>query len=126
MNNIAEIVFTHNYPYGQLLFNCVLLTVIMLIFRFSETIIIKSGIYLFALCLIINFMLSFFSDRYWYFVLHWFLSSVCFFIYWYLAVYICERYGRSYSGDGAMIMLLPIYFLPVAILISVIIKSITD
>lgn len=123
MNNIAEMLSAHNI-YSQLLFVCVFLTVIVLISRLSETVIIKSGIYLFAICLLINFLHSFFSERYWYFVLHWFLSSVCFFIYWYLAIYTCENYGRPYSGDGAMIMILPVYFLPVAILISVIIKSV--
>lgn len=125
MNNWTEMLFADNYVYSQLLFACVLLTAMLLISRFSETVIIKSGIYLFALCLIINFMLSFLSESYWYFILHWFLSSVCFFIYWFLTIYICERYGRPYSGDGAMIMILPVYFLPVAIFGSMIIKSIT-
>lgn len=124
MNNIAEVLSAVNYVYKQLLFSCILLTVIALIVRFSETVIIKSGIYFFAVSLLINFMFSFFSENYWYFVLHWFLSSVCFFIYWYLAIYACENYGRPYSGDGAMIMILPVYFLPVAILVSVIIKSV--
>lgn len=124
MNNIAEILSAVNDVYKQLLFSYILLTVIVLISRFSETVIIKSGIYLFAICLLINFMLSFLSESYWNFVLHWFLSSVCFFIYWYLSIYICECYGRPYSGDGAMIMILPVYFLPVAIFASVIIKGI--
>ena len=124
MNDIAEILSAVNYVYKQLLFSCILLTVIAFIARLSETAIIKSGIYFFAVSLLINFMVSFFSENYWYFVLHWFLSSVCFFIYWYLSIYICERYGRPYSGDGAMIMLLPVYFLPVAILGSVLIKNI--
>ncbi|PXY46997.1 hypothetical protein [Flavobacterium hydrophilum] len=124
MNNWKEMLFADNV-YCQLLFVCILLTVIVLISRLSETVIIKSGIYLFAVCLIINFMLSFFSEHYWYFVLHWFLSSVCFFIYWHLTIYICENFGLPYSGDGAMVMVLPVYFLPVAILGSVIIKGVT-
>lgn len=125
MNNVGEIFFANGCLYIQLLFVYILLIVVMLLFRFSETVVIKSGIYLFAIRLIINFIFSFFSESYWHFVLHWFLSSVGFFIFWYLAIYICERYGRPYSGDGAMIMILPIYFLPLAILGSVIIKSIT-
>ncbi len=125
MNDVTEILSSLNYVYCQLLFNGILLTVIMLISRFSETAIIKAGIYLFAICLLINFLYSFFSEGYWYFVSHWFLSSACFFIYWYFSIYICGRYGRPYSGDGGMIMLLPVYFLPVALLGSMIIKGIT-
>ena len=125
LNNVEKMLLGENYVYSQLLFACVLLTVLFLVSRFSETIIIKSGIYLFAGCLIMNFILSFFSDSYWYFILHWFLSSVGFLIFWYLAIYICENFGRPYSGDGAMVMILPVYFLPFAIFGSVIIKSIT-
>lgn len=124
MNNVAEILLAGNYVYNQLLIAFVLLTVIVLATRFSETAVIKSGIFLFAGCLTINFTLSFFSENYGYFVLHWFSSSIAFFIFWYLTIYICEHFGRSYSGDGAMIMLLPVYFLPLAIFVSVLIKSV--
>lgn len=123
LNDVVKIVLADYYVYSQLLFVCALLTVLFLVSRFSETVIIKSGIYLFAGCLTINFVLSFFLECYWYFVLHWFLSSVCFFIFWYLAIYICENFGRPYSGDGALVMVLPVHFLPVAIFISVMVKS---
>ena len=123
LNNITEMLFSSDFLYWRLLFSCILLTVILLVFKFSETVIIKSGIYFFAGFLILNFVHSFYSETYWYYILHWFLSSISFFVFWYLTVFICERFGRPYSGDGAMVMLLPGYFLFAAICGSVIIKS---
>lgn len=123
MNNLKEILFTINYVYWQMLFACIFLILMLIIFRLSQTIVIKSGMYLFAACVTINFVLSLFSVSYWYFILHWFLSSLSFFIFWYCAIYICERYGQPYSGDGGMIIILPVYILPVCLLVSIVFKS---
>lgn len=112
------------YVYYQMLFVCVLITLIASVFKFSETKVIKSGIYLFALCLVINFGLSLFSGTYWYFILHWFLASLCFFVFWYLVLYMCEQYGQPYSGDGGMVMILPVYCLFFALFSSLLIKGI--
>lgn len=125
LNNVLLIFTSDFYVYYQTLFCCVLIILIALIFKFSEAIIIKSGICLFAVCLAINFVLSFFSEAYWYFILHWFLASLSFFIFWYLVIYLCENYGRPYSGDGAMVILLPVYFLFFGIFSSLIIKAFT-
>jgi hypothetical protein len=115
--------FTNEYfGYYQLLILCVLLTVVMLVSLFSETIIISYGAYIFVGSLISNFMLSFFTDNYRYFILHWFLASIGFFIFWCVLIYICSRYGKPYNGDGGMIILLPAYFLPLLIFISVLLK----
>lgn len=121
------LVFSDNfYVYYQMLFTCVLIIVIALISRFSETKIITSGIYLFAGCMTINVVISLLSQNYWFFVLHWFLASLSFFIFWYLVIYICEEYGQPYSGDGGMVMVMPVCFLFFGILSSLLIKGVIE
>ncbi|PJJ08626.1 hypothetical protein CLU83_1912 [Flavobacterium sp. 1] len=123
MNNFKTAFFTNDYyVYYQLLITCILLAVIMLISLFSKTIVISYGAYMFVGCLIINFLLSLFTDNYRYFILHWFLSSISFFTFWCVLIYICGRYGKPYNGDSGIILLLPGYFLPLLIFISVVIK----
>ena len=125
LNNLTSAFFDNDfYVYYLMFFICVLEIVLTIISRFSETKIIKSGIYLFSCCLIINFVLSFYSDAYWIFILHWFLASLIFFIFWYLLIYMSENYGQPYVGDGGMVMILPVYFLFLALISSIIIKGI--
>lgn len=125
LNNLLLVFSDDFYVYYQMLFICVLIMVIALICKFSETKIITSGIYLFAGCMAINFVLSFFSETYWYFILHWFLASLSFFIFWYLIIYICENFGQPYSRDGGMVMVMPLYFLFFGISSSLLIKAFT-
>lgn len=125
LNNLILTFTSDFYVYYQTLFSCILITLIAFIFKFSEAKIIKSGICLFSICLAINFVLSFFSEAYWYFILHWFLASLSFFIFWYLVIYLCENYGQPYSGDGAMVIMLPVFFLFFGIISSLIIKVFT-
>lgn len=125
LNNLLLTFTSDFYVYYQMLFSCILITLIALFFKFSETKIIKSGIYLFAVCILINFVLSFFSETYWCFILHWFLASLSFFIFWYLMIYMCENIGQPYTGDGGMVIVLPVYFWFFGILSSLIIKAIT-
>lgn len=123
MNNFKTTFFTNEYfVYYQLLIACILLAVIMLISFFSKTIVISYGAYMFAGCLIINFLLSLFTNNYRHFILHWFLSSISFFTFWCVLIYVCGRFGKPYNGDSGMILLLPGYFLPLLIFISIVIK----
>lgn len=125
MNDFNLAVFTGIYsPYFQLLFLVVVLTGVFLISRMSETTVIAWGIYLFFGWMAINFLLTFFANSYWYFLLHWFLSALGFLAFWYLCIYLSEKFGRPYTGDGAMVMLLPVYFVPVFLLVSIGIKGI--
>lgn len=123
MKSFETTFFTNEYfVYYQFLILCVLLTGIMFVSMFSETIIINYGAYIFVIGLIINFIVSFFADNYRYFILHWFLASICLFIFWSVLIYICSRYDKSYSGDSGMILLLPFYLLPLVIFISILLK----
>jgi hypothetical protein len=111
-----------NFVYYQLLFACILLTLLFLISSFSEPILIEYGIYLFIGSMAISFLLSFFTDHYWYFILHWFLSLIIYFVFWCMLIFICSRYGKSYDGDRGMLLLFPGYFLPLLIFASVLVK----
>jgi hypothetical protein len=110
-------------PYSLLIVVCVLLTALVFFSRLSETVVIEYGVYLIGGWLFVSFLQSLWVEMYWYYLLHWFLSSAIGFVYWLLAIYLCERLGSPYSGDGAMIMLLPFYLLPVAMLASVLLKG---
>ncbi len=121
---LPSFLFDDLYVYYQIAFGCFLLTVIVLFSKFSESIVIKSGIILFSIGLVISFLLSFYTDRYWFFILHWILSSIAFFLFWYLSIYICEEYGNPYSGEGAMIIVLPVYFLFFMIISSMVMNGI--
>lgn len=123
LNNFDIAFFINdNYVYYQLLFACILLTLLFLITRFSEPVIIEYGIYLFIGNMGISFLLSFFTDHYWYFVLHWFLALISYFVFWSMLIFICSRYGKPYDGDRGMLLLFPGYFLPLLIFASVLVK----
>lgn len=111
-----------NYLYYQLLFTCILFLLLFFISGFSESFIIEYGSYVFAGSIIISFLISFFIDHYWQFLLHWFLLSIVQFLFWAVLIFICVHYGKPHNGDGWIILLLPGYFLPFLIFVSVLIK----
>ncbi len=102
---------------------CFLITILTLLSRLSETVVIKSGIYSMGSWLFVVFMGSFWTEFYGYYMLHWLLAAVVGFVYWFLVVYLCGRFGNPYMGDGAMVLLLPVYLLPVAMVVSVVVKG---
>jgi hypothetical protein len=123
MDAIKFLLFEDNL-YWRLLFVCSVLIILLLIFRFSEKMAIKCGLYLFAICVSVNFFYSFFTDSYWVYMLHWFLSTISFLVFWYVTIYISNEYGRPYTGEGAMIILLPLlYVMPLALFVSIVIKG---
>lgn len=125
LSNLSSALFDNDFSvYYLLLFTCILVTLIAFITRFSEIKVINSGIFLFIGCLSVNFVISFYSETYWCFILHWLLASISFFFFWYFVIYICENYGQPYSGDGGLVMLLPVYFLFFALLSSMLIKGV--
>ncbi|SHG65743.1 hypothetical protein [Flavobacterium defluvii] len=113
-----------NYLYYQLMFTCILFLLLFFISGFSESFVIKYGSYVFAANIILRFLISFFTNQYWQFVLHWFLLSIAQFIFWAVLIIICGKYGKPHNGDGWIILLLPGYFLPLLIFISVLVKII--
>ncbi len=125
INDFNLTMFISNYsPYYQLMLTCILLTGVMVFSRFSENTMIGSGIYVFSGWMFVCFVLSFFAEAYWYYLLHWFLSALVFFAYWFLSIYLCGRFGSPYMGDGGMVMIIPIYLLPVVLAASLGIKVI--
>lgn len=123
MNNFNLSFFTQDYyVYYQMLFAGILLTLVLFISRLSEPVVIEYGAFIFAISMIISFIVTFFTPSYRYFMLHWFLSSLAYFFFWCILNYICGRYGKPYNGDGGMILLLPGYFLPLLMFFSLIIK----
>lgn len=111
-------------PYYQVGLVCAILLIITLISKFSEGALIESGIYVFSGWMFGSFCLSFFTETYWSYVLHWLAASMLFFAYWFLSIFLTERFGRPYNGDGAMAILIPIYFVPITLIASIAIKSI--
>lgn len=125
VNNFNASFFTNsNYLYYQLTVTSASLLFILLISWFSEPAMVKYGSYVYAGCIIFSFLLSFLANDYWQFVLHWFLLSIAQFIFWAVLIFICGKYGRPHNGDGWIILLLPGYFLPFLIFISVLVKII--
>ena len=124
MYNILKHLFLQDSIYWRLLFVCSVLIIILLIFKFSEKKVIKWGLYLFTGCLAVNFLFSFYTNTYWTYMLNWFLSTICFLLFWYLTIYLAGQYGRPYSGDGAMIILLPLlYLMPTALFGALLLKG---
>ena len=125
MNNQIPALLTGIYfPYCLLTLVCILVTGLMVFSGLSESLLIGSGVYIISIWLLTGFILSFWTDTYWYYILHWFLSVIAGLGYWFLCICLSGRFGKPYTGDGAMIMLLPIYLLPVALVASISIKTI--
>lgn len=109
--------------YIQLTFVCIILTGITAYYRFSEEHAIGAGIYISFIWLLASMLVALLMDHYWIYLMHWLLATIIFFAFYALLIFLSGKYGNPYMGDGGMVMMLPIYFTPVAFLGSLAIKG---
>lgn len=109
--------------YIQLIFFCVILTGISAYYRFSEGKVIGAGIYISFFWLPTSMLVSLLMDHYWTYLMHWLLATIIFFAFYVLLIYLSGKYGNPYMGDGAMVMILPIYLTSIAFIGSIAIKG---
>ena len=122
---IWDFLFASPYsPWLQLCLAAVLLIFFNIYKRFSEAAAIEAGLYICYFWIPLCAALSLFSDDFWLYFLHWALSMLAFFIIYFMIIYLCEKYGSPYMGDGAMAMLLPIYIFGFSFIVTVVLYGI--
>lgn len=109
--------------YGQFAIATIILIGLTVFYQFSEGKLISSGIYLSFAWMPASMIISLFMEPYWVYLLHWLLASIGFFGAYFLMIYLCGKYGNPYTGDGGMVMILPIYLIPVVFAGSLILKG---
>lgn len=77
--------------------------------KFSEGSSIMLAVNVSMVWLPISMLLSLFAEAYWLYLLFWFLSFIAFAVLFIGLTWICGKYGSPYTGDGGMVMILPIY-----------------
>lgn len=92
-------------------------------YRFSEGKVIGAGIYISFVWFPVSMLISLLLDPYWTYLMHWLLATIIFFAFYVLLMYLSEKYGSPYMGDGGMVMILPIYLTPIVFLGSIALKS---
>ena len=111
-------------PWMQLGIVAVILTVTALVRRLSVGDVMAAGIIICFWWMPLSMLMSLWTEAYWVYLLNWFLVTLCFFGLYFFSMHVCEKYGRPYTGDGAMVMILPIYLFPVTVFGSLIIRAI--
>src|SRR5690606_35223105 len=83
-------------PWLQLCIAAVLLLVLVFCKGFSGGAAIETGLHICYFWIPLCAVLSLFVADFWLYILHWVVCTLAFFIIYFLTIYLCEKYGRSY------------------------------